>query len=231
MISDNNGETSKVISFEPSLNWFVMLAGKPPSKDEVIAIMKSTDKVLAIDGGASILLERGIVPDIAIGDFDSILPKDLEYLREINVPLVTFKSDKDFTDLELGLKFLVSMKASSAKILGASDRHPDHHLANYMAISLDAFRSINLEILNPPFRSFVVREGNATKIEGNPGDLLSIIPLSDEVEIELLSGVKWEVNNLKVIRGEARTLRNQLSSSSATLLTTKGKSIVVHKYE
>lgn len=231
MLSDNDCESSRDVSFEPSLNWLVMLAGKPPSKHDVMQIMKNTDRVLAIDGGASILIEYGVVPDIAIGDFDSILPKDLGYLREIDVPLATFKSDKDFTDLELGLKFLLSMKASSAKILGASDGHPDHHLANYMAISLDAFRSINLEILNPPFRSFVVREGNATNIEGNPGDLVSIIPLSDEVDIELFSGVKWEVDNLKIMRGEARTLRNQLSSSSATLLTTRGKSIVVHKYE
>lgn len=228
--SHSSFQCSEEFAFARSLDWLVMLAGEAPRKDEVLVAFQDCSKILAVDGGASTLLKMGITPDIAIGDFDSILKTDLKRLQDTKVPLLTFSSDKDFTDLELGLEFLLDIEANTVRILGASDGNPDHHLANYLAISAERFRGINLEILNPPFRSFMAWEGLPITIRGTPGDTISIIPLSDTVEIHHFSGVKWPINNLTVARGEGRTLRNQLETDSANLLTSKGKSIVVHKF-
>ena len=50
------------------------------NKDGLEHMLIKEDKetlVIGVDGGALYLLYRGIIPDIGIGDFDSVSPDDL----------------------------------------------------------------------------------------------------------------------------------------------------------
>ena len=56
------------------------------------------------DGGANFAFQYGKVPEMIIGDLDSIEKKVLEYYKSKNVLIKKFPKDKDFTDFELILK-------------------------------------------------------------------------------------------------------------------------------
>lgn len=83
------------------------------------------------DRGGLYLLENGIIPEIAIGDFDSISKKEQKLLRE-NVPdFKKFPPEKDDSDSELCL--LAAREKFNAQeyyVYGATGGRIDHFLIN-----------------------------------------------------------------------------------------------------
>jgi len=83
------------------------------------------------DRGSLHLLANGIVPEIAIGDFDSISKKEQKLLQD-NVPVFEkFPPEKDDTDSELCLLAArESFNAQEYYVYGATGGRIDHFLVN-----------------------------------------------------------------------------------------------------
>jgi thiamine pyrophosphokinase len=87
--------------------------------------------VVAADGGARFLLAAGIVPDLVVGDFDSLPPADAARLAGLGAPAVRHPTRKDQTDGELAVAEALRRGAGEvvlAGALGALD-HTLGHLA------------------------------------------------------------------------------------------------------
>ena len=59
--------------------------------------------LIACDGGCDLLARHDIVPDIALGDMDSISEEGLEFIRSHNVFTERYPVEKDWTDSEIAL--------------------------------------------------------------------------------------------------------------------------------
>ena len=64
--------------------------------------------VIAADGGSRHLWRLGHLPDLVIGDMDSLPHTVRSWLVEADVPLVKHAQEKDETDLELALLHAVT---------------------------------------------------------------------------------------------------------------------------
>ncbi|MCM0598726.1 thiamine diphosphokinase [Periweissella fabalis] len=98
---------------------------------------------LGVDRGAIRLLEHGITPLIAIGDFDSINndEKNLinQQLRDIRIA----RPEKDDTDTQLALTIAMDeFDAQEIYIYGATGGRIDHFLANVWTVTESRFRNI-----------------------------------------------------------------------------------------
>ena len=59
---------------------------------------KPGDLLIAADGGYAYLEKAGFIPDLAIGDFDSLgAPPEAEHV-------ICFPPEKDYTDLDLAIR-------------------------------------------------------------------------------------------------------------------------------
>ena len=62
------------------------------------------DKVIiCCDGGADFLARHDIVPDMVVGDMDSITPEGLNFISENNIFTERYPIEKDWTDTEIAL--------------------------------------------------------------------------------------------------------------------------------
>ena len=62
------------------------------------------DKVIiCCDGGADFLARYGIVPDMVVGDMDSITSEGLKFISENNIFTERYPIEKDWTDTEIAL--------------------------------------------------------------------------------------------------------------------------------
>ena len=97
--------------------------------DSEIKIEKqSGDLIIGADRGYFTLVENGIMPDLAIGDFDS-------YTGEINCEnVIKFPVKKDDTDSALAVKYAVEKGYKSIVIFGAIGGMLDHTIANISLI-------------------------------------------------------------------------------------------------
>jgi thiamine pyrophosphokinase len=87
------------------------------------------------DRGSLHLMANGIIPDIAIGDFDSISKKEQKLVQD-NVPIFKrFPPEKDDTDSELCL--LAAREKFNAQeyyVYGATGGRIDHFLVNLFTL-------------------------------------------------------------------------------------------------
>ena len=95
------------------------------------------DKIICIDGGYSNLkkLNLNIIPDLIIGDFDSI--KEIEDLNNFPKEKKIYKDNQDETDIEFAIRMIIS-KYNNLKeinmIYCISNDRIDHLLGNILIL-------------------------------------------------------------------------------------------------
>lgn len=131
---------------------------------------KNGDLIVGVDRGSLFLEEMRIIPDLALGDFDSLHSNDLARIEK-NVKDIRYSNPvKDWTDSELMLRTVFKdYGVSEVYIFGATGGRIDHFLVNL------------LMILNPAVREFankicIIDQQNMLRFY-NPGKYL--IPRED----------------------------------------------------
>ena len=81
----------------------VCAAPVPGTETLLPRLAAEADLVVAVDGGGSVCLEAGVVPDVVVGDFDSLPDDDLDRLGQLGVSVIEFPAEKDASDLELAV--------------------------------------------------------------------------------------------------------------------------------
>ncbi len=100
--------------------------------DEKFIYKRENDIIIAADGGYDHLKRINIIPDLLIGDLDSladgvVLPENVEVLR--------YNSDKDDTDIFLAAKHAVSLGFRTIVFFGCLGGRFDHSLANVQMLA------------------------------------------------------------------------------------------------
>ena len=86
---------------------------------------------IGVDRGTLHLVEAGIQPDLAVGDFDSLTLSELRAVREHVKKIQQVPSEKDDTDTELAVKAaLQCFSTGDVIILGVTGGRLDHFLSN-----------------------------------------------------------------------------------------------------
>ena len=89
------------------------------------------DLFIGVDRGSLLLIEQGICPDLAVGDFDSVSEKELALIYSQSKEVLQAQSEKDDTDLELAVKAVFAhYPQAQLTIFGAFGGRLDHTLAN-----------------------------------------------------------------------------------------------------
>ena len=89
------------------------------------------DIFIGVDRGSLFLIEQGICPDLAVGDFDSVSEKELALIYSQSKEVLQAQSEKDDTDLELAVKAVFARyPQAQLTIFGAFGGRLDHTLAN-----------------------------------------------------------------------------------------------------
>ena len=89
------------------------------------------DVLVGVDRGSLFLLEQGVCPDLAVGDFDSVTEEELLRIKDSAKEVIQAHPEKDDTDLELAvLACFERYPDASLTIFGAFGGRLDHALAN-----------------------------------------------------------------------------------------------------
>lgn len=117
----------------------IALIGGPidlwPQKLKEIIDKNQNEIIIGVDRGALYLLELGIIPDIAIGDFDSLKPDELLEIEKKVLDIRYSNPIKDYTDTESMLKTaLIDYNVEKLQIYGATGGRLDHFLSTLFTV-------------------------------------------------------------------------------------------------
>ncbi|HEY5561143.1 MAG TPA: thiamine diphosphokinase [Clostridiaceae bacterium] len=199
--------------------------GEPPLESMLKDELVNSSLLICADGGANCLYKYGIIPDILIGDFDSIREDILSYYEKKGCALIKHPVNKDFTDTELALETAKELGAKEIVFLGATGNRLDHTLGNI---------SLLLSCLNSGLKAFIIDNKNkiiavnkSTEIFGEPGDLFSLIPYGEEVTGLTLSGCEYILNKYNLKLGSTITLSNTFIDKKVKINFEKGLLLIL----
>ena len=110
-------------------NVSVILNGQMPTDDAIINQITNSDYIIAVDGSANKLFDLEIIPDVIIGDLDS-----LQYINNKNIELVK-TPNQNKTDFRKTLEWCIEKNILDISIFGISGESEDHFLGNYYTLS------------------------------------------------------------------------------------------------
>lgn len=124
----------------------VILSGQVLSDAGLLPWLAGRALLVCADGGARHLFRLNILPDLLVGDLDSIGPEEQAWLAAAGIPVRQFPPAKDMTDSELAITIAIELAANLAReqtgtnnpaafelvVLAAFGSRPDHVLANQL---------------------------------------------------------------------------------------------------
>lgn len=111
-----------------------ILAGSPQLPDLPIDFTNDVNWI-GVDRGSLTLLEHGIIPTLAVGDFDSMSEDELRRVKNRVGKIIQVDPVKDDTDTELALsQAFEKYHANFVNLYGISGGRLDHFLSNFLMV-------------------------------------------------------------------------------------------------
>jgi thiamine pyrophosphokinase len=181
--------------------------------------------VIGVDGGARYADTLNITLDTIIGDLDSL--SEFEQKRVDTTEVISYPIEKDERDLELALLYAEEQGADKIVITGVMGGRLDMTIANIMLITHVGLSSCRIEIWHGEETGWVIKPpgGNFT---GDPGDIVSLIPLGGDVSNITTKGLKYPLKDEGLSFGQVRGVSNVMDIPSASIEFSKGFLLVIH---
>ncbi|HUV31394.1 MAG TPA: thiamine diphosphokinase [Acidobacteriota bacterium] len=185
---------------------------------------------IAADGGYAFFRKSGLVPDLLVGDFDSlrISPNRLSSRTRIE----PHSTNKNATDAELALDYCLRRGARRVDIVQPSIGEPDHFAGNLLLLARshkDANRRYKPRVrLVDAAAEVLMVDSSVWIIRGAVGDRVSVVPISKRA-ILTCQGTDYDVVNLTIRRGETVGLRNRVRTARARF-EIRGTALVFHRW-
>lgn len=189
-----------------------VLSGAPAANmPSDLGLLTSADKVVAADGGAMLAVRLGVVPDLLVGDLDSIEPDLLALWTAAGIAVEKYEhSTKLETDTELALLAALRWQPKRIVILGAIGGRLDHALANILLLTHPDFAAIDLLLVDGSQDARLSKQGAWTEVRGHVGDIVSLVPLDAEVRGVKTKGLEYPLSGETLLRGRGRGVSNRL---------------------
>lgn len=170
-----------------------VVVGSAPAYGAVAAyssIIGEADVVIAADGGIELCLATGRMPDLLVGDLDSVSPSALARAREAGVRIIVFPAEKDESDLDLALAIARDEGAGRVTFTAAFSGRIDHTLAALGTLARSA--DLDGEAREPLWRAYALdsRSRPSVQLHDVPGTVLSVMACHDDATVSI-AGVRY----------------------------------------
>ena len=187
------------------------------------------DLVIAADGGGRHLIDLGWPAHCLVGDFDSLDPGLMAQLVDQGAEVTRYPSDKDEIDFELSLMLARRRGYESIVVLGALGGRWDMTFGNLFLPRAAGWGSESIRFRHGPWDFFVISGPARLTIQGGAGDLLSLLPLGEDVRGVTLTGCRYPLADDTLKAGFSRGLSNEFIVRDAGLEFESGALLIIHK--
>ena len=194
--------------------------GEADNSDFFGQIAKDADFLICCDGGANFAARMNLVPDLIIGDFDSIDTCVKAEYKSKNVIFESFPADKNTTDLELAVNLALQKFPDEIVVLGGYGGRADHFLGNIQTLVVAVKAGVKAFLVSSTAKAFIIDK--FAEIPREDYDYISLVPLGPEVSGITTTGLKYPLNKDTLHIGTTVGISNEFMDSIATVTVDDG---------
>ena len=217
---------------------------------------KENLRLIAADRGLEFFLEQQMVPDVVIGDFDSLseegkvfleVPVEMKKNSEIpyggmtnwkvqkenreekkEVEIVRLRPEKDDSDTQSARKYAIRTCAKEIAILGVTGKRVDHLMANFGLFILAQKQGVSVTLVDCYNYMKLIPSGTVLKKSEQFGKYVSFFQLVGDVTGLTLEGFKYPLSNYHLTMADSGlTVSNEISSESARVIYDTGTLLMI----
>ncbi|MBQ7036442.1 MAG: thiamine diphosphokinase [Clostridia bacterium] len=196
----------------------VIMAGAD-IKDYTFYKPLDTDFLICADRGYRHCKALGLVPDVLLGDFDSL---DIPFPEGIERH--TYPAEKDETDLQLAIDLAIKKGFKEIYCIGVFGGRCDHFLGNIGLMKWARDRGASLTFEDGDTYMFLL-SGEVT-LSKRENHYLSLIPFFEDATVSL-SGTKYTAENALIRIGDTLGISNEIKKETAHISVHGGSALVL----
>ncbi len=192
-------------------------------------IVLEHDYIVCADGGLDHLIKIDQVPDIVVGDFDSISDKGLKFIRDNKISVERFPTMKDQTDTEIALSHLLDRKVDEITLMGVTGSRIDHTMANIFLLKRLDMKGIVGRVIDD--NNIVYFANSRFRIENREGYNVSVIPINDDGIIVSLVGFLYPLDKKFVKFGSTLGISNKIVEDYGDIIIHSGEALIIESID
>lgn len=180
--------------------------------------------IIAADHGLDHCLKAGIVPDVAVGDFDSAavcVPDGVECIRVSPI--------KDDTDAFLAAEVAAERGCDELRFLCALGGRLDHSFANVQMLETLYQRGIKARLYGGRECAYLLHSGERADVKQN-GGFVSVFSYGEEAVVSL-RGMKYPLEEHRLTNAFPLGISNEVSGDRAKIEVHSGTVLVIETSE
>lgn len=182
------------------------------------------DFVLCADGGIRYVYGMNVKIDAIIGDLDSVDDGFLQYIKENKTLLIKHPSEKDDTDTELALKYLIEKGYDYISLVGATGTRMDHTLANTMLLMRYSTDKVKVRLIDGNNTIYFTKD--YLKLYKKENYYVSIIPTTRPGVLVSLNGFYYPLENSHIEFGTSLGISNKIVDNIGEIHIIRGEALV-----
>lgn len=182
---------------------------------------------IGIDRGTLILLEAGITPQFAVGDFDSITQEEKSFIEQ-QIEINPYNSEKDDTDLALGIDQAVQSGYKEIHVYGATGGRLDHFLGALQILEKPEYveNDIVIKLIDQSNEVQFLQRGQYHIEMNELYPYISFIPVTYPTVITL-KHFKYNLYRETLKQGSTLTISNEIQASNGEVELIEGNILMI----
>ena len=189
------------------------------------AVAPRYDVIVCADGAANRLRALDIIPDILVGDFDSIRQETRDYFCDQSVEMITLSPEKDFSDTHVSIELIMERGWDQIDIIGGLGGRWDHSVANLSLLYFGVRKKCKLRLISQCNLAEIYEKGEHN-LQASPRHYWSCFAIFEDAVVSI-QGMKYPLSHKKIRRGESIGLSNEFLTEDGRLIVEEGSVVVV----
>jgi len=207
------------------MNCVIFCGGSITDYEYIKKYTAQADLVISADSGARHCRMLGIIPDIMVGDFDSVDRSDYDFLKNAGTEVICYPPEKDMTDSELAVEIAVRKGCNRIILLGATGSRLDHSVSNIFLLKKLLDSNIDGLIADDRNEVRLIRDNITLKKES--GVFVTLLPVGGDAAGVTTRGLYYPLENAVLPIGSSRGVSNQFSEYEAYVEVKSGCLLVI----
>jgi len=183
---------------------------------------------IVADSGMEFMRRIGCMPDMIIGDFDSVKSDTLSFFKEKEgIIWEKLNPVKDDTDTEFAIRQAIVLGASEITVLGATGTRIDHVLGNVALLGIGLQENVVIQLVDAHNRIRMIDSSLCIHKDEQFGCYVSLLAYSPVVKHLTLKGFKYPLEDYNLEQFTSLGVSNEIMEEKAEILFEEGVLLVI----
>ncbi|MCR5715937.1 MAG: thiamine diphosphokinase [Lachnospiraceae bacterium] len=193
-------------------------------------VRDETDLVIAADGGYEYCMQVGVVPDLIVGDFDSISPMLREEIFGIKEReperVIVLPAEKDDTDTMAAIRIGLERGFEKFYLYAAGGGRMDHTIANLESLMFIKQHGGRGYLMAHDMLAVVIANEEISFHPGMQGTC-SVFSMGEKAEGVTIRGMKYNVEDATLTNGFPLGQSNEFTEAQGTISVGNGALLII----